>query len=214
MKNWLLLITFLIYQITVAQKSKTVINSIAKANGVESWKNVAQIKFTFNVDWKEKNTTKRQWTWNPKTNDISLVEKGKETLYNQSKLDSLSLGADKHFINDKFWLLFPYQLVWDKGTIITLKNKQISPIKEENLNLLTIVYDTEKGYTPGDAYDVFYDDNFIIKEWVFRKGNQEKASLVTTFENYESFNGINIGKEHVNKNGFFRLYFTDVEVIK
>lgn len=211
MRNSLILI-FLLSQFIFAQKSNTVINNIAKANGLESWDSVEQIQFTFNMDWKGKNTTKRLWTWKPKTNDITLKENEKTISYNQSKLDSLSLAADKKFINDKFWLVFPFQLVWDEGTTVTLKGKASSPIHNTNLNELTIVYDNEKGYTPGDAYDVFYDDNYAIKEWIFRKGNQEKPSLVMTFDAPEAYKGITVYKEHITKEGSFRLYFTEISV--
>jgi len=211
MKIHLILILFL-YQISLAQSSDVVIKSIAKANGIESWNAVKQINFTFNIDWKGKNTTKRAWKWRPKTNDITLEENEKTITYNQSKLDSLSLAVDKKFINDKFWLVFPFQLAWDKGTTITLKGKHSSPIHNANLNQLTIVYDNEKGYTPGDGYDVFYDDNYAIKEWVFRKGNQKEPSLVTTFETPEIYKGITIYKEYSTKEGNFRLYFTEISV--
>ena len=45
---------------------------------------------------------------------------------------------------------------------------------------LTIVYGDEGGYTPGDAYDFYFGDDHIIKEWVFRKGNATEPSTMTT----------------------------------
>ena len=77
---------------------------------------------------------------------------------------------------------------------------------------LTIVYTGEGGYTPGDAYDFYFGDDYLIKEWVFRKGNQAEASLATTWEEYSDFNGLVMSKTHKKAEGNFKLYFTNIQV--
>lgn len=77
---------------------------------------------------------------------------------------------------------------------------------------LTISYGDEGGYTPGDAYDFFFENDFQIKEWIFRKGNDTIPYLVTTWEDYKDFNGIKIATMHQNPEGTFKLYFTNIEV--
>lgn len=193
------------------KKDLTTAEKIAKANGFDHWKNVNKIQFTFNVD-RGDNHFERSWAWKPKTDDLRLVSKNDTINFNRKFIDSVSMNSDRAFINDKFWLLVPFQLIWDQGTTISESIKEIAPISKIELNKITQTYGNEGGYTPGDAYDIFYDDDFIIREWVFREGNSEEPSMTTTFENYEDFNGIKIAKDHKMAEGKFNLYFSNLKV--
>ncbi len=102
--------------------AETTAEKIARANGFDVWKNVSEIAFTFNVDRGE-NHFDRSWVWKPKTGDVNFMS-SKDTLnYNRSKMDSLIMKTDRAFINDKYWLLAPYQLMWDEGTTFSEKEK-------------------------------------------------------------------------------------------
>ena len=133
-------------------------------------------------------------------------------VYNRKHMDSISTNTDRAFINDKFWLLIPFQLVWDQGTTISEPVKEAAPISNMQFHKITLTYPQEGGYTPGDAYDIYYDDNYMIREWVFREGNAEEPSLTNTFESYQEFNGIRIAKEHKKKDAEWNLTFTGVKV--
>lgn len=186
---------------------------IANANGFQNWKDVSEIAFTFNVDRGE-NHFDRSWIWKPKTGDVSIMS-AKDTLnYNRAQMDSLNMKTDAAFINDKYWLLAPFQLVWDDGITFSEKENAVAPISKDTLDRLTIVYKNEGGYTPGDAYDFFYDKDFKIKEWNYRQGNSLEPSMSTTWEAYEDFNGIEIAKTHKDSTGNFKLYFTKISVKK
>ena len=198
---------------TNAEIKATTAEKIANANGYENWQDVSEIAFTFNVD-RGKRHFERSWVWKPKTGDISMIS-GKDTIcYNRSKMDSLIMKTDGAFINDKYWLLAPFQIVWDEGTTFSEKEHAIAPISKDTLRQLTIVYGNEGGYTPGDAYDFFYDSNFKIKEWNYRESNSDTISMSTTWEDYENFNGLEIAKTHKDSSGNFRLYFTGISVKK
>lgn len=77
---------------------------------------------------------------------------------------------------------------------------------------LTIVYSNEGGYTPGDAYDFYFEDDHIIKEWSYRKANQDDPNLSTTWEAYETMTGLLISKEHHKADGSWVLSFSEVRV--
>ena len=195
-----------------ALKVLTVEQKIAKANGIDNWSAVEEIQFRFNVERGERQYG-RTWHWNPNTDDVSLITEEKDTIsYNRREMDSISIKTDRAFINDKFWLLAPYNLVWDEGTNIRVEDSVIAPISKKQMHKLTIVYGNEGGYTPGDAYDYFYGDDFMITEWVFRVGNQEAPSLISTWEDYEEINGIKISKMRQNSEGTFKLFFTELKV--
>ncbi len=195
------------------KKNLTTSEKIANANGFENWKNVSQIEFTFNVN---RDTThfERSWTWKPKSGDVRMIS-GKDTIsYNRNSVDSLSINADKGFINDKYWMLAPFQLVWDTSASISEPVKENAPISKTPLNKITISYTNEGGYTPGDAYDIYYNDNFIVQEWIYRQANAKEPSMMTTWEDYEDFNGIKIAKTHKKPEANWKLYFTNIKVTK
>lgn len=185
---------------------------IANAYGFENWSNVSKIDFVFNVDVNGQNRSKRAWQWQPKTNDVTLIAGENVVNYNRTSIDSTSLGADRGFINDKFWLLSPFNLIWDESATVSEHPKEEAPISKELLNKITITYSNEGGYTPGDAYDFYYGDDFLIKEWVFRRANAPEPSLITAWKNHQDFNGIKIATEHHRGEGDWKLYFTGVSV--
>ena len=184
---------------------------IAQAHGIENWDDVEKISFTFNVD-RDSSHFERSWSWKPKTNDVVLQSANDTISFNRSSVDSTALNADKGFINDKFWLLAPYQLVWDEGATISEPTKAEAPISKKEMNKITITYGNDGGYTPGDAYDFFYGEDYLIKEWIYRKGNAQEPSMSTTFENYDDLKGLKIAKDHKRGEGNWKLYFTDLEV--
>lgn len=190
----------------------TILAKIANANGVQNWKEVAEIKFTFNVD-RDTSHFERTWTWKPKTNDIIAKSAEGTMSYNWASMDSTANKTNAGFINDKFWLLAPYQLFWDADNVTHthVKNAE-APLSKEPMQKLTIVYGDDGGYTPGDAYDFYFGDDLIIQEWVYRKSNQPEPSMTTTFEEYQMVQGLNIATMHKMGEGNFKLYFTNVEV--
>lgn len=193
-------------------QEENILEKVANAHGFQNWKNVSEIKFTFNVD---RDTThfERDWTWNPKTNDITATSSKGTVSYNWADMDSTAYKINAGFINDKFWLLAPFQLIWDSDNLTHEHSKNAeAPISRQPMQKLTIVYGSEGGYTPGDAYDFYFKDDYLIKEWVFRKSNQPEPSMTTTFEDHKELNGLNIATMHKMSEGNFKLYFTRVEV--
>lgn len=193
----------------ISIETKIDAEKIAEAHGFKNWDKVSKIQFTFNVD-SDGNHFERSWSWNPKTNDVSMLMAGDTIQYNRESIDSLSLNADRAFINDKYWLLVPFQLVWDTSASITQPIRTQAPISKDSLSKITISYGSEGGYTPGDAYDIFYNDEFLIKEWIYRKANGAEPSLISTFENYTTINGIKFAQEHKKADANWNLNFTDI----
>ena len=184
---------------------------IAHTNGFENWEKVSEINFTFNVDRGESHF-ERSWSWKPKTDDVQMSMGEQVVTYNRMKMDSVVMKTDAAFINDKFWLLAPFNLLWDEGTTVTETQNVPAPISNKILNKLTLVYGTEGGYTPGDAYDFYYGRDFMVKEWTFRRANDSLPTMTTTWEGYEKFNGLQIAKTHKDSLGGLNLYFTNISV--
>lgn len=195
----------------IPEQPLSIAEKIANAHGYQNWKKVTSFAFTFGGKIDEPNSG-RSWIWNPKTNDIKLVRGEETTEYNRNSMDSIALKADRGFINDKFWALIPFQLIWDDGLTFSESEKAKSPVKQLDLNKIVITYSNEGGYTPGDAYDIYYDNDFIIREWSYRRGNAPEASLSNTFENYKDYNGIKVAQDHKKAEGDWNLLVRNVKV--
>lgn len=184
---------------------------IALAHGFENWKNVTEIRFTFNVD-RDTSHFERTWIWNVHDQKVTRITAQDTLTYFRNQVSDSLKPVDSGFINDKFWFLFPYQLVWDTQIQVTVQDSVAAPISGKTLKKLTVVYPNEGGYTPGDAYDAYFGEDFILQEWVYRKSNQAEPSLSTTWESYSDFKGLKIGTTHRRADGNFTLYFTGIEV--
>ncbi|WP_394751144.1 hypothetical protein [Spongiimicrobium salis] len=193
-------------------KELSILEKVAQAHGYDQWKTVQKLEFTFNVDRGTEETThyERSWAWETKANIVS-----QDTIrYHRNELtpDSPEYRVNGGFVNDKYWLLAPFNLIWDKDNFTYEHSTEATaPISAESMQKLTIVYSNEGGYTPGDAYDFYFGDDYLVKEWVFRKANQEEANLATTWEAYEDFGGIPMATMHKNAEGTFKLYFTNIK---
>ena len=128
-------------------KDLTVAEKIANAHGFENWKNVEQVQFTFQVDRDSIKGNGRSWQWHPKKDSVVMRGVEKDIKYVRTNVDSLSLNADKAFVNDKYWLFVPFQLVWDSSATISEPKKAEAPISKEQKNMITITYPDNGGYT-------------------------------------------------------------------
>ena len=185
---------------------------VAYAHGYQNWKKVEKIAFTFNVD-RDSSHFERSWVWHPKSNDVLHIS-GADTLqYNRMKMDSIALKTNSGFINDRYWLLAPFNLMWDQNNYsFEHQQAEVAPISGKTMQKLTIVYGNEGGYTPGDAYDFYFGEDYLIQEWVFRKTNQEEPSMATTWEGYAEYEGLTLVKDHKKAEENFNLYIDGIVV--
>jgi len=183
---------------------------IAIANGINKFNELNELNFTFNVKVNDTLRSTRAWKWFPKTKKVELTEKGETVSYTQGdSLTENALAADQKFINDSYWLLFPYQLMWSNFES-TYNEKGISPIGNEEMKMLTVNYKGKGGYSPDDSYHIFFGEDNMIKEWTYVSSTGRE--LTTTWEDYETYKGIPIAKMHRSADSSFQLYFTDIKL--
>lgn len=192
-------------------EAQTLPLQVAEAYGFDRVEEVESFEYTWNVRRDNGAVLSRTWNWNLQTGDVSYTGPDTAVQYNLAEKDTALRAIDHSFINDKYWLLFPFQLAWDTGYEYETLPDQTAPISGDNATKLTIRYNDEDGYTPGDAYDLYLDGDNRIIEWVFRKGNAESGRAMT-WENVRDFNGIKITLDHKDASGNTILWFSDVSV--
>jgi hypothetical protein len=195
---------------SLSSKEESITAKIAYSNGFENFEQVNQLNFTFNVKVNDTVRSQRSWKWSPKENKIELTEKGETFSYiKKDTLDEQANAADQKFINDSYWLLFPYQLMWSDFNF-EYNQTATAPISHQQMQGLTVNYSSDGGYTPGDTYRLYLSDDLMVKEWTYESAGGR--TLTTTWQDYETFNGITISKMRKSPDGSFQLYFTDIEV--
>lgn len=209
---------FLIFLIAVSCKSPgkeevklSAEEHIAKAHGFSNWDKVKRIDFKFRVAFDTVNRD-RHWSWWPKKGDVTLIMNNDTISYNRSNIDTLQLKADQRFINDKFWLLVPFQLVWDEGITISEPLTSLAPMSQKEYQSITIKYGDQGGYTPGDTYKIFFDNKYIIREWVYQSSDTSRPPRSYSFENYKEYHGIKFATTHKVHEREVSIDFPDIQV--
>ena len=225
MKNTFLIVCLLIAATSCKNDSKpdaptkveeiSTPQQLAQTAGINNWNDVEEIKFTFNVDKNGTTVMSRKWKWNPNTDAVQLIAREDTVNYNRkAALDSIQISTDRGFINDVYWLQPEYKLIWDQGTSITEEKSQIAPISKETLDKVTILYTGDGGYTPGDAYDLYYDKDHKVREWAYRRQNDTAIGMATTFEDFKTLKGLTFATTHKTADGSTNINFTDIEITK
>jgi hypothetical protein len=205
---------------SLAQEKPDIRHQIADAYGLASWSQVEQIRYTFNVDAGPKKVA-RTWTWEIKPDRVTYEgpdSSGKpvKTTYTRANMPpDVVKDVDPNFINDQYWLLFPFHLVWDKDATVEDKGMTTAPMGKGRVRKVTVTYPkTGGGYTPGDSYDLFVGADNRVVVWNFHRGGAEKPTLTVTWADYKMAGPVHIAEDHRGTLGDkpFRLFFTDVAV--
>ncbi|MDA0350227.1 MAG: hypothetical protein O3C20_22820 [Verrucomicrobia bacterium] len=178
---------------------------IAQKYGLKNWNKVESITYTFNVK-SPRAEFGRTWTWHPKEDRVYSHQD--EVTYTRG--EGMDPKIDQNFINDVFWLLFPFQIVWDPSLNFEEEENVKDPISGATVQKLRVIYNKEDGYTPGDVYELFYDKDYNVTAWNFIRGG-EGEGRPTIWKGNENFNGITISTDHRNADGA-GLWFSDIEV--
>ncbi len=190
-------------------------HQIAAAYGSRQFDRVEALTYTFNAVVGDKQV-RRAWQWWPQTDKVRFTDaQGKSVTYRRSEIADAPQELrriDAWFINDQYWLLFPLHLVWDENIRVTDGGMRPLPITDGQGRWVEIVYPTEGGYTPGDAYELFIDDGYRIVEWIYRKGGATTPTRVSTWEDYRRLGPLTLALDHYGETKDFRVWFTEVGV--
>ncbi len=207
-----------------AQTRPPIAEQIAKAYGLDSFRQIDSIRYTFNLQFPGVNVS-RSWTWQPKTGEVSYEGKDKDgkpvkATYIRSKLDSQPANVkdeiEPAFVNDQYWLVFPFHVYWDASAHVQDMGMQQLPLGKGSDRRVVVKYPPEAGgYTPGDTWELFVGADDHVEEFIYRRGGPKKPSVViATWEGYKKAGPLLISTEHrgTADGNPLRLFFSDVSV--
>ena len=209
---------------SVGQNHSPVAERVAKAYGLDSYGQIDAIRYTWNAEFPGK-TISHSWAWEPKTSKVTFNTKDKDgkpvqVTYLRSELgsqsDNVKNEVDPAFINDNYWLLFPFHAYWDTSATVTDQGMRKLPVGNGSANLVTVKYPAEAGgYTPGDTWALYVGKNNRVEQMVYHRGGPKKPSLVTvTWTGYKKAGPLVVSTElrGTADGNPIRIFLTDVSV--
>ncbi|MBZ5615500.1 MAG: hypothetical protein LAO23_15945 [Acidobacteriia bacterium] len=189
-----------------AQQRPPILEQIAKTYGLDSYGQIEAIRYTFNLQFPGVNLS-RSWEWEPKTSKVSYEGKDKDgkpvkVTYMRSELSSQTEAVknevDPGFINDNYWLVFPFHAYWDTSATVTDQGMKKLPAGTGSAELVAVKYPAEVGgYTPGDTWELYVGKDKRVEQFVYRRGGPTKPSLViATWTGYKKAGPLLISTEH------------------
>src|SRR5271155_1521219 len=210
--------------ISWAQTRPPIVEKMAKTYGIDSWGQIEGIRYTFNLDWPAMNLKLSEaWEWEPKTEKVTYEGKDKDgkpvkATYLRSELGSQPANVkdeiDPAFMNDQYWLVFPFHVVWDTSADVQDTGKHKLSLGKGSAERVVVKY-SGGGYTPGDTWELYVGSGNRVEELVFRHGGNAKPSLVVaTWAGYKKADPLLISTDHrgTADGKPIHLFFSDVSV--
>jgi hypothetical protein len=190
---------------SAAQQHSPIAEQLAKTYGLDSFGQIEALRYTWNAQFPGVNVS-HSWTWEPKTNKVTYEGKDKDgkpvkVTYLRSELssqtDAVKNEVDPSFINDNYWLIFPFHAYWDTSATVTDQGMQKLPLGEGSARLVVVKYPNEGGYTPGDTWELYVGKDGRVEQFAYHRGGPKKPSLViATWEGYKKAGPLLVSTEH------------------
>jgi hypothetical protein len=188
-----------------AQQRPPIAEQVAETYGIASYGKIDAIRFTFGVE-RSGGKLSRRWDWNVKTDTVSYAGKDKKgrpirVTYRRSRLSRQSAAVkneiDPAFINDEYWLLLPFHLVWDGSATVTDAGMHKLPLGNGSAELLVMKYPSQGGYAPGDTWELYLGADKRIEQMVYRAGGTgEPRIVIATWTGYKKAGPLLIATDH------------------
>jgi hypothetical protein len=182
------------------------VEKIAKAYGLDSYGQVEAIRYTWSIDIPGLFKATHKWEWEPKTGKVSFESTDKDgkpvkasyvRFQPRTQNDAVKNEIEPAFVNDNYWLLFPFHAYWDTGAKVTEQAMKKLPIGSGSARLISVKYPSEGGYTPGDTWDLYVGKDDRVVQMVYHRGGDKKPSLVTaTWAGYKKAGPLVVSGDH------------------
>ncbi len=206
-----------------AEQLPPIAEQMAKTYGLDSFGAIEGIRYTFTAEFPGVKLS-RTWEWTPKTGTVSYQGKDKEgkpikVTYQRSRLgsqsDAIKNQIDPAFINDQYWLLLPFHVVWDRSATVTDQGMHKLPLGNGSAERVVMKYPSKGGYAPGDTWELYVGADTRIEQMIYRRGGTGRPGVViATWAGYQKAGPLLISTDHhgTADGKSLRVFFSDVSV--
>ena len=208
-----------------AQQRPPIVEKLANTYGLQSYGQIEAIRYTFNLDVPAlKLKLAHSWEWEPKTGQVTFESKDKDgkpvkVTYNRSQLssqpDNVKNEIEPAFVNDNYWLMFPFHVYWDTGATVTDEGMQKLPVGTGSADKVVVKYPSNVGYTPGDTWTLYVGSDGRVEAFRYDRGGPKKPSVViATWTGYKMAGPLLVSTEHrgTADGAPLHLWFSNVAV--
>jgi len=206
-----------------AQERPPIVQKLATTYGLESFGQIEAIRYTFNAQLPGVDRS-RTWIWEPKTDQVTYEGKDKadkpvKVTYLRSQLGSqpadVQAEIDPGFVNDQYWLLFPFHVSWDGGATVEDAGMQKLPLGQGSADKVSLKYPSGGGSSPGDTWVLYVGPDGRIQEFEFHRGGAAKPGVViATWADYKKAGPLLFSLDHrgTADGKPLRVFFSNVAV--
>ena len=205
-----------------AQQRPPIVEKLAMTYGLASFGQIEAIRYTFNVQSPGRDLS-RSWIWEPKTDQVTYEGKDKsgklvKVTYLRSQLGSQSAEVkgtiDPDFLNDNYWLILPFHIVWDTDATVEDAGMQKLPLGEGSAEKVAVKYPSNGGYSRGDTWELYVRPDGRIEEMAYRAGGPAKHVVIATWADYKKAGPLLVSLEHrgTNNGQPAHVFFSNVAV--
>ena len=174
---------------------------VFNAHGGEAWPEVAELRYTFNVEQNGETVLSRQHVWNKADGSVTVDGTTADTTANPAA-ENHDAEAFKAWTNDAYWLVAPLKLM-DGGV-------RAADVSDDGDTRKLMVGFENVGLTPGDRYVYEVNPDGTIAAWTYLPAGDETGKRFE-WSGYDMFGPLTLSLDHVTADGF-RVVFTDVTV--
>jgi len=189
-----------------AQQRPPIAEQMAKTYGLDAFGQIEGIRYTFTAELPGVKLS-RSWEWNPKTDTVFYQGKDKQgkpvkITYQRSQLgsqsDAVKNQIDPAFINDQYWLLLPFHVIWDGSATVTDDGMHKLPIGNGTAEQLVMKYPSQGGgYAPGDTWELYVGADKRVEQMVYRRGGTAKPGVViATWDGHKKAGPLLVSTDH------------------
>ena len=116
-----------------------------------------------------------------------------------SQPENIKNEIDPAFVNDQYWLVFPFHTCWDTAAKVEDKGMQKLPLGKGSAKLVSVTYPSAGGYTPGDTWDLYVGPDNRVEELLFRHGVSQKPAIkvtIVTWAGYKKAGSLLVSTDH------------------
>jgi len=190
-----------------AQQRPPILEEIAKTYGLDSYGQIEAIRYTWNGEIPGVFKLAHMWEWEPKTGKISYEGKDKDgkpvkVSYIESQFssqpDSVKNEVEPAFVNDNYWLIFPFHAYWDKSATVTDQGMKKLPVGAGSARLVVVKYPEEAGgFSPGDTWDLYVSKDNRVQYLVYHRGGPKPPHrVIASWAGYKKAGPLLVSTEH------------------
>jgi hypothetical protein len=198
---------------------------MAKTYGLDSFGQIEAIRYMFNVNLGALKLS-RTWVWEPQADRVAYTGKDKagkpvQATYVHAQLSSqpavVKDEVDQASVNDQYWLVLPFHVVWD-GAHVEDTGMHKLPLGKGSARRVVVKYGSGGGYAPGDTWELYVGSDNRVKELVYHGGGpglqKRPRVLIATWAGYKQAGPLLLSTDHrgTADSKPVRVFFSQVSV--